>query len=330
MVLKIDNLIEIESYLKDRKWISEEDKILKVEKPGDGNMNFTLRVYISTGKTLILKQSKDFVEKYPSISAPANRAVIEGKFYEFILSNEKLKAFMPSLIGIDEVNNIIALQDLGFSSDYSFLYLPNQEIDKEQVVEIISFLNELHNGFKDGFHPPIFENKAMRILNHEHIFLYPFMEDNGFNLDSILPGLQNEALTYKKDVNLKNKIKYLGDLYLSNGPYLLHGDFYPGSFLNTDKGVKIIDPEFCFFGFAEFDLGVLIAHLKLSGQSQEIIDLAITSYEKREDFSINLLFQFVGVEILRRIIGLAQLPLSSSIETRVELCKEAKELLINH
>jgi 5-methylthioribose kinase len=118
-------------------------------------------------------------------------------------------------------------------------------------------------------------------------------------------------------------------LYLSDGPCLLHGDFYPGSFLKTDKGIKIIDPEFCFFGFAEFDLGVFIAHLKLSEQSQELIDLAYASYEKREDFNMNLLNQFVGIEILRRIIGLAQLPLTSTLQTRVSLCDEAKKLLMN-
>lgn len=329
MVLKIDNLTEIESYLKDRKWINESDTILKVEKPGDGNMNFTLRVYLSSGKTCIIKQSKEFVEKYPSISAPANRSIIEGKFYEFTQANPKIKAFMPSLIGLDEVNNIIALQDLGASSDFSFLYKPNQKIEKEQVVEIISFLNELHIGFKDGFHPPIFENKEMRALNHEHIFVYPFMEENGFDLNDVLPGLQKEALLFKKDTELKSIIHNLGELYLSDGPCLLQGDFYPGSFLKTDMGIKIIDPEFCFFGFAEFDLGVFIAHLKLSEQNQEIIDLAYTSYEKREDFNMNLLNQFVGIEILRRIIGLAQLPLTSTLQTRVSLCEEAKKLLMN-
>jgi 5-methylthioribose kinase len=329
MVLKLDNVTEIESYLKDRKWINESDTIIKVEKPGDGNMNFTLRVYVSSGKTCIIKQSKEFVEKYPSIAAPANRSIIEGKFYEFTHTNLKLKAFMPSLIGLDEVNNIIALQELGASSDFSFLYRPDQKIEEMHVVEIIAFLNELHGGFRDGFRPPIFENKGMRILNHEHIFVYPFMEENGFDLNDVLPGLQKEAFLFKRDNELKSIILKLGELYLSDGPCLLHGDFYPASFLKTEMGIKIIDSEFCFFGFAEFDLGVFIAHLKLSGQSQEIIDLAYTSYEKREDFNMKLLNQFVGIEILRRIIGLAQLPLTSTLQTRVSLCKEAKELLMN-
>ena len=112
------------------------------------------------------------------------------------------------------------------------------------------------------------------------------MEKNGFDLDAIQLGLQSEFLLYKKDDVLKKTIKALGEKYLKDGSYLLHGDYYPGSFLKTNSGVKIIDPEFCFYGLAEFDLGVLIAHLKLSQQSNEFIDIAIKNYEKGEDFQI--------------------------------------------
>jgi 5-methylthioribose kinase len=156
------------------------------------------------------------------------------------------------------------------------------------------------------------------------------MEQNGFDLDNIQAGLQSEAMLYKKDEELKSIVKTLGDKYLADGPYLLHGDYYPGSFLKTNSGVKVIDPEFCFYGFAEFDLGVFIAHLKMSQQSQELIDVVLLNYKKGTDFDEKLLNQFVGVEILRRVIGLAQLPLSLSLETKKKLLKEAKGLIINN
>jgi 5-methylthioribose kinase len=74
-------------------------------------------------------------------------------------------------------------------------------------------------------------------------------------------------------------------------------------------------------------LGVLIAHLKMSEQGNEIIVEAIRSYEKAEDFYKKLFNQFIGIEIMRRIIGLAQLPLTLSLEKRVALLKEAKDLI---
>lgn len=325
-----DNLEALESYLKTQNWLDENDSVIKVEKPGEGNMNFTLRVYTSTNKPFIIKQSRDFVEKYPSIPAPAKRAIIEGKFYEFTQANKKLGSFMPNILGIDEQNNIIITQDLGQSNDFTNLYKANENISYSEIIAITDFLSELHQSFRSEVANPTFANRAMRALNHEHIFIYPFMENNGFDLNNILNGLQDVAMIYKTDKSFKEVVENLGEKYLADGNYLLHGDYYLGSFLNTNEGVKIIDPEFCFYGCAEFDLGVLIAHLKMSEQSQEIINLAISNYKKADDFDKKLLNQFIGIEIMRRIIGLAQLPLTLSLETRTELLREAKLLITNN
>ena len=262
MQLNFDNLPELETYLKAQKWLPQNESILKVEKPGEGNMNFTLRVYTSASRTFIIKQSRAYVEKYPTIPAPENRAIIEGKFYEFTEKNIKLSEFMPKILGLDEQNNIIATQDLGISNDFTNLYQPNNQISLEELEQIVTYLSELHQSFKREKPNATFANREMRALNHEHIFIYPFMEDNGFNLDTILEGLQNVSMTYKTDNDFKEIVKKLGEVYLADGHYLLHGDYYLGSFLRTKTGVKIIDPEFCFYGFAEFDLGVLVAHLK--------------------------------------------------------------------
>lgn len=327
MILKADNLAALESYLKTQKWLIDDESVIKVEKPGEGNMNFTLRVYTSSDRTFIIKQSRAYVEKYPSIAAPENRAIIEGKFYEFTQENEKLRHFMPQLLGLDEVNNIIITQDLGASSDLTNLYQPDQQISVEDIISISQYLSELHRAFKSQTPNEIFRNRAMRTLNHEHIFIYPLMEDNGFDLNNVIDGLQAAAMVYKTDEAFKTIVKELGEVYLADGQYLLHGDYYLGSFLKTNNGVKIIDPEFCFYGRAEFDLGVLIAHLKMSEQSNEIIEAAVSNYEKADDFDEKLFGQFIGVEIMRRIIGLAQLPLTLSLEKRVTLLKEAKGLI---
>lgn len=327
MILKADNLAALESYLKTQKWLIDDESVIKVEKPGEGNMNFTLRVYTSSDRTFIIKQSRAYVEKYPSIAAPENRAIIEGKFYEFTQENEKLRHFMPQLLGLDEVNNIIITQDLGASSDLTNLYQPDQQISVEDIISISQYLSELHRAFKSQTPNEIFRNRAMRTLNHEHIFIYPLMEDNGFDLNNVIDGLQAAAMVYKTDEACKTIVKELGEVYLADGQYLLHGDYYLGSFLKTNNGVKIIDPEFCFYGRAEFDLGVLIAHLKMSEQSNEIIEAAVSNYEKADDFDEKLFGQFIGVEIMRRIIGLAQLPLTLSLEKRVSLLNEAKILI---
>jgi 5-methylthioribose kinase len=71
----------------------------------------------------------------------------------------------------------------------------------------------------------------MRKLNYEHIFEYPFKMENGFDLDGIQLGLQALAIPWLNQ-QLKDKIGCIRTLYLSKGKYLLHGDYYPGSWLD--------------------------------------------------------------------------------------------------
>jgi len=109
---------------------------------------------------------------------------------------------------------------------------------------------------------------------------------------------------------------------------LLHGDYFPGSWLKTHEGIKIIDPEFCFFGEIEFEIGVTLAHLKMADQPDELVEKAITFYKNQSTFNDTLCKQFMAVEILRRILGLAQLPLSIDLEKRKKLLKKARALLV--
>ncbi|HEY0007966.1 MAG TPA: phosphotransferase [Tepidisphaeraceae bacterium] len=99
----------------------------------------------------------------------------------------------------------------------------------------------------------------------------------------------------------------MADRYLSDGACLLHGDFFPGSWLKTDHRLYVIDPEFCFFGDAEFDVGVAIAHLALARVDLATAEAFLTAYECELD--LNLAARFAAVEVMRRLIGVAQLPL---------------------
>jgi 5-methylthioribose kinase len=74
-----------------------------------GNMNCVLRIE-TAARSFIIKQSRGYVEKYPQI-LPAERVLTEGAFYEKIARSKC--SIMPVLIGIDAVNNLIALEDLG-------------------------------------------------------------------------------------------------------------------------------------------------------------------------------------------------------------------------
>ena len=328
MHLDSNNTAQLEGYLKAQKWIADHETVISAKKPGEGNMNYTLRIETSAGRSFIIKQARAYVEKYPSIAAPTERAVIEGNFYQKAQTIPQLRSFMPQLMGMDAANSVLVVEDLGQAKDYSYLYQPNQRIETTEVADLARYASVLHNSFADGS-SPAFANQAMRALNHEHIFNYPFRDDTGFDLNTVQDGLQAVALPYQRDAALLTAVQDLGRLYLQDGRHLLHGDFYFGSFLKTEGGIKIIDPEFCFYGPAEFDLGVLIAHLKIAHQTQEIIYALKTHYQPPAGFSEALLNQFTGVEIMRRLIGLAQLPLQLDLEQKKQLLAHARGLILD-
>ena len=317
----MENDVEaVTTYLKAQSWLNQEEVLFSLEKPGEGNMNFVLRA-ITNQRSFILKQARPWVEKFPQIDAPVERVAVEAQFFQSLEKVAAINKFIPSCLGFDAGNFILITEDLGKGADYSFLYQTGQLLEDSDIDGLTQYLSALHQVAIPADFP---SNLAMRELNHEHIFNFPYLVENGFNLDDVQEGLQAAAMPYKTNAALKAKIKACGEIYLNakNG-HLLHGDFYPGSWLKVADGLKVIDPEFGFVGPAEFDLGVLFAHLLMAGQPSSVSKAISNKYQQPAHFNEALLSQFVGIEILRRLIGIAQLPLSLDLNTKKKLMVQA-------
>ncbi len=204
-------------------WINRADKILSIEKPGEGNMNFVVWIKTESG-SIIVKQSRPWVEKYPQISAPVERIFVVAEFYKALTADHFYQNFCPAIIGFDPKNYLLALEDLGSTADFTFLYQKSAILEASEPERLTSFISHLHNnplGNKRSFP----DNTELKKLNHTHIFYYPYLEDNGFSLDTIQPGLQEVSMKYKTNIALKDHMKTLGDVYLQKGNTLIHGDY---------------------------------------------------------------------------------------------------------
>ena len=137
------SLSELKKIIVKNNLMHEKDQILNIEKPGAGNMNVVLRVITQKG-SLILKQSRNYVNKYPQIPAPINRIDIEAQFYQLIHTSS-CSHYLPRLLGYDQKNKILFLEDLGKSSDYQVLYQKNIDLSQKDYVAILYFLCQLHN-----------------------------------------------------------------------------------------------------------------------------------------------------------------------------------------
>ena len=303
----------VSTFLEKRRWLEPGESLVSVKVAGQGNMNYLVRVTTSL-RTFILKQSRPWVEKYSEIAAPFDRAVVEARFYTRVAGTPAAE-FMPKFHWVDEESRILCLEDLGTLGDCSILYegVPLSERRQRQLYRFLSFLHANHS--------PL-ENREMSRLNHFHIFVYPFQMENNLDLDGITPGLQRLAGTIKTNDGLRERIHELGQLYLSGGNSLLHGDFFPGSWLRTKYGVKVIDPEFGFTGPREFDLGVLSAHFQIAGVAFTA-PVSETHYAHSHELDHRLVSSFAAVEILRRLLGVAQLPITFDLDRKRSLIEHA-------
>jgi 5-methylthioribose kinase len=312
------DLDSLTAYLLDRGWMRNEERVLSAAPAGEGNMNYTLRIGTSQ-RSFVMKQARPWVEKYPHISAPWDRALMEAQFYNAIQADRLLAAYMPGLLGFDPDARILVLEDFGAAPDFTHIY-SDRSISSQEIESLTGFLVGLHSRFRNASLAGAFANTEMRKLNHEHIFEFPLRPENALNLDGITPGLAGAARKLQQDPAYRNRVAALGDLYLGAGQCLIHGDYFPGSWLGTSEGVRVIDPEFCFFGQPEFELGVMIAHLHLALCPAELGQDVMRIYRAAgADADLDLTRQFAGVEIMRRLIGVAQLPLPYGLQEKRRL-----------
>ena len=319
--LSLDEKDMLQKFLIDRHHLEESEEIIHLERPGEGNMNFVVRV-VTSQRSFIIKQARPWVEKYPQIDAPVSRTIVEKQYYQAVSEDGITHQFTPNLLWTEDADLMLALEDLGKASDLSFIYDGTHKLEDKLLEQAASYLTALHKMAPPADFP---ENREMRVLNHTHIFLFPFDPENGLDLDAIQKGLSAAAEPFIKNEPLKTQIHTLGDIYLSRGSSLLHGDFYPGSILQTHHGLKVIDPEFAFVGAPEFDVAIMLSHLIMSQHKLSSQRSFAQSYDSVANFNQDLMWQFVGVEIMRRLIGIAQLPLVLSISQKVNLLADAHQ-----
>lgn len=305
------------AYLVRRGVIEPDEELSSVTKAGDGNMNCAVRV-VTGRQRFIVKQSRPWVEKYPQFAAPGDRALREMEFYQVTSQSGRLARAMPGLRDADADARLIILEDLGSGADYTDLH-GGATFAESDVDALADYPSELH-GTRFVLPPGHgLANREMRSLNSQHIFRIPLDTENGLDLDHVIPGLHRVAEVWKRDRTYVTRVHQLESVYLADGPCLLHGDFFPGSFLRTDSGPKVIDPEFCYLGRPEFDGAVLIAHLLLAGQDPAIVQRFRDRYRRPGNHRESVMLQLAGVEIMRRLIGYAQLPLKHGLDRRSEL-----------
>ncbi|MEL6207465.1 MAG: S-methyl-5-thioribose kinase [Pseudomonadota bacterium] len=78
------------------------------------------------------------------------------------------------------------------------------------------------------------------------------------------PQLDGTVAELRSDAALKIEAQHLKRAFTARAETLCHGDLHAGSIMVTGESVRIIDPEFAFYGPMGFDIGMLIGNFLMA------------------------------------------------------------------
>lgn len=305
------------------------------EEIGDGNLNRVFRVSGATS-SVIVKQAVPYL-KVAGTSWPLtrHRARIES---DACAEHSKLApGFLPDVLAFDENLSAIIFEDLrGYSTWRELLIASRHQPEVAEraagysaaVLLGTSHLTLESRARKEMRHR--FSYSELCLVTEELVFTAPYTDAPSNRYD---PEIADDARALSSDRSLRTAVAELRFAFQTRDEALIHGDLHTGSILVGPQDAQVIDLEFAFFGPFGFDPGLLLANLALARIAHEaagdptfatIIDgYAHLFWDTFADecrrrwrptepwysrFLSSLLAdaaRFAGLEMIRRIVGLA-------------------------
>ena len=363
MKSKLMNNDEILDYVVANKFFENKED-LKCLEIGDGNINYVFKVVDEkNGKSLVIKQSDTYLR---SSGRPLDiyRSKIEFKALE--IEYDLYPGSVPKLYKYDEEKSLVVMEDI---SAYKNL---REELTKGNIYDhlpesLSEFLartllpttdyvisrKEKKDRVKKFINPDLCD------ISEDLVFTEPYF--NYKNRNIITEGLEDfvEENLYN-DKDLICEVLKLKDKFQTQSQALLHGDLHTGSIFANEKGIKVIDPEFAFYGPMGYDIGNVWGNIifslansivlkdqreeKLKELLKDTIDKTIekmyldydkyieNEYFKNESYKKHYIdeiiadsFAYAGTEVIRRDVGDSKVKEITSIEDkdlRIELDKK--------
>lgn len=252
----------IEDYIK-KHFPKFYNKNLSINEIGDGNINYVFIVKNNKNQSLVIKKADDLLR---SSGRPLDtlRIDIESRFLE--RAYEYTNKMVPEIYKFDKENSIIVMEDI---SDYKNLrkVLSDGIIYKDLYKWLIEFLvpvigntlSIVEDRHKKKENIRFFINPEMCDISEDLVFTEPYVDYKGRNI--IYSG-EEEFIgkNFYKNKNLKLEVDKLKEKFMNYSQCLLHGDLHSGSIFINEKGIKVIDSEFAFYGPGGYDIGNVIGH----------------------------------------------------------------------
>jgi len=248
---------------------------LEAVEVGDGNLNLVFKVFDrSSSRSLLVKQALPYVRAAgPSWPMPAERAGFEAR--ALAIEHRCAPGLVPEPYWFDEVLMLNAMENL---ADHQVIRFPMMGAKRYRDLgaTIGDFLARtlyatsdfaLDAAEKREIMKGFFNVELCRITE-DLVFTEPYLPDAPRNRWN--PRIDADVAEFQADDHLKAQAASLKYRFMNASQALIHGDLHTGSIMANDHDIRVIDPEFAFFGPMGFDVGAFVGNLFLSGASHEI------------------------------------------------------------
>lgn len=235
---------------------------------GDGNINYVFQVRSrKDGRSVIVKQADKLLR---SSGRPLDiyRNKIEAETLK--LEASLAPGFIPEVYYYDETMAALSMEDISayknlrkelaagrvyghlaenLSAFLAQSLLPTTDLvmDRREKKERVKF----------------FTNPELCDITEDLVLTEPYYDYKGRNI--LTAGNEDFVRTFLyEDADLHAQVGMLRNNFMNNAQALLHGDLHSGSIFANEAGVKIIDPEFAFYGPMGYDIGNVIGNLFFS------------------------------------------------------------------
>jgi 5-methylthioribose kinase len=302
-------------YLRNR-GLRPEGEAVRVEPAGDGNINWVRRVRLgSGGRSVVVKQARPALERFPEYAVTTERIVFEARYYETVRPFDAA-GLCPRVLDFDETERVLVLEDLGDATRLDHVLLRRADAATAQGAgeALGRFLGTVHAGTaKQETLASRFANDEMRRLHGDHIFALPF-RPNDFPLP---PALRARAAALWRDEATVALADAAYRDYLAPAGVLVHADVQGGNVLLQRGRPRLLDAEISHAGDGAFDVGILLAHLAVSDAARgdaagarPALGRTWAAYlegrGRAQAPPFERALRFAGIELVRRTLGAAR------------------------
>ncbi len=238
------------------------------EEIGDGNINYVFRIRsLQDGHSVVVKQADRLLRSSGRL-LDQNRSRIEAAILK--LEGELAPGFVPEVYHYDEVMAATAMEDVSafgnlrreLAANRVYPHL-SENLPVFMVDTLLPTTDLILDAEEKKRRVQFFTNPELCKISEDLVLTEPYYNYKDRNI--ITPG--NESFVKQKlyrDEALHAEAAALRLNFMNNAQALLHGDLHTGSVFANETGIRVLDPEFAFYGPMGYDIGNVVGNLYFS------------------------------------------------------------------